>query len=755
MAKQVGLAFAGGFLAGGTLHGVKGGADIAGWTDGGASGTMETITTEQGGRQHGRGGTEGVPEGSGGVLRGSVYGTAEENAGRRETASEYVERIRANTTGAPAQAAGAGERGDVELRQVGNRLYAWETVPEGLQSAEAKETQRLLAEYGIPSEIVSWSQSNANGATSTMRGEASTLQDGTVLVKNHAELTARNMAGHEMAHVAREQAPAAYQAYYDAVVDQVDFSSDTYREMADTIAEYYFTNRGKTFDITTDYAALYEELVGYISGNMLADEAAARRRYAPMFHDFDAVAAAWRDMETAMRQTGRGTAEGGGEYGREKNLLGRYFRRGKTEAHERSGAFKLVGKKKRGSEKTASRVTEKMGGSRAEFDAVRERDLSPKQKAETAIARKYGYTLYHVPAGSEMVLDGEPRVMERTAFTRPGTAIIFARDGTEAQYIHHELFHQFIHGNTHGEMQLLEEMQRQIDYDSREWDAYDTLCKSTYGENVPLDQVYEEITADLCEYAMSGSKTMRERLRGLFPDGALKPLTEQARQVFEANRQAAGGAGGGNTRRGEDRRYPDGRDTPRKRPAGDTRGAGGQPEPSGTGAEPGDSPDPSAPIEPAAAPTDPVTQAAIDGVNGKQWDGEAYELSSRFFHRQDKLLEYTARVEPLEGYQDVACHGSPYSFVNIDADGKEINIPVAEFAKILENSPGFEPGKPIRLLACETGKGEGLPAQYLADYFGVEVMAPDNLLFVDMDGNITIGNHNQGHWRLFKPRKER
>ena len=391
-----------------------------------------------------------------------------------------------------------------------------------------------------------------------------------------------------------------------------------------------------------------------------------------------------------------------------------------------------------------------MGGSRAEFDAVRERDLSPKQKAETAIARKYGYTLYHVPAGSEMVLDGEPRVMERTAFTRPGTAIIFARDGTEAQYIHHELFHQFIHGNTHGEMQLLEEMQRQIDYDSQSWIDYRALCESTYGENVPLDQVYEEITADLCEYAMPGPKTMRERLRGLFPDGALKPLTEQARQVFEANRQAAGGAGGGNTRRsGEDRRYPDGRDTPRKRPAGDT------PAPAGTGAEPGDSSDPSAPIEPAAAPTDPVTQAALDGVNGRQWDGEAYELSSRFFHRQDKLLEYTARVEPLEGYQDVACHGSPYSFVNIDADGKEINIPVAEFAKILENSPGFEPGKPIRLLACETGKGEGLPAQYLADYFGVEVMAPDNLLFVDMDGNITIGNHNQGHWRLFKPRKER
>ena len=151
---------------------------------------------------------------------------------------------------------------------------------------------------------------------------------------------------------------------------------------------------------------------------------------------------------------------------------------------------------------------------------------------------------------------------------------------------------------------------------------------------------------------------------------------------------------------------------------------------------------------------DPVTQAAIDGVNGKHGDGEAYELSSRFFHRQDELLEYTARVEPLEGYQDVACHGSPYSFVNIDADGKEINIPVAEFAKILENSPGFEPGKPIRLLACETGKGEGLPAQYLADYFGVEVMAPDEELIVYPDGKIQIGYDATGTWRVFKPRRK-
>ena len=180
------------------------------------------------------------------------------------------------------------------------------------QSRQARETQKALAAYGIPSEIVSWSQSNAGGVTTTMQGEASTLADGTVFIKNDAgiledgttEYTPREMAGHEMAHEAQRRAPAECQAYYDAATDELNLSSDQFVDYSTEIADAYFTRRGKDFDITRDYAVLYDELLAYVSGSILENEAAARQKYANMFYDFDSVVEAWKRMESAMRRQG-------------------------------------------------------------------------------------------------------------------------------------------------------------------------------------------------------------------------------------------------------------------------------------------------------------------------------------------------------------------------------------------------------------------------------------------------------------------
>nr|DAL99304.1 MAG TPA: Large polyvalent protein associated domain 38 [Caudoviricetes sp.] len=313
-AKQIGMSFAGGAISGGVLGTGAELINFAGskkanastsdqWTNGTYADTMEK--TQAGGGTDGRAGAAENLGGTGGVLWESGQGTSATEFRANETDTGFYERIPKNAEGAEVgNASGGRTRRTI---QVGDRTYAYDVVPSAEQSAQAKQTQTLLAEYGIPSEIVYWSQSSANGITQTMQGEASTLRNGTVLIRNGAGLQARDMAGHEMAHVAAKKSPAEYQKYYDAVVDEIDFNNRSFSEMADLIIENYFTKRGKEFDFTRDYPALYKELVGYISGNILADESAARQRYSPMLYNFDAVLEAWKRMDTAMREYGKST----------------------------------------------------------------------------------------------------------------------------------------------------------------------------------------------------------------------------------------------------------------------------------------------------------------------------------------------------------------------------------------------------------------------------------------------------------------
>jgi hypothetical protein len=129
-------------------------------------------------------------------------------------------------------------------------------------------------------------------------------------------------------------------------------------------------------------------------------------------------------------------------------------------------------------------------------------------------------------------------------------------------------------------------------------------------------------------------------------------------------------------------------------------------------------------------------------------------LSTRFFNRMDPLWEYTEKIQPIEGFQDIACHGDKVSFIFRDADGIEVNIPAHEFAEILKNSPVYE-GRPIRLISCEAGADGSITAQYLADYLGVDIMAPTDTVIVFRDGKMIIGPdqfHNTGTWVIFHPK---
>ena len=77
-------------------------------------------------------------------------------------------------------------------------------------------------------------------------------------------------------------------------------------------------------------------------------------------------------------------------------------------------------------------------------------------------------------------------------------------------------------------------------------------------------------------------------------------------------------------------------------------------------------------------------------------------------------------------------------------------------------------GGDIRLISCSTGNGEDCIAQQIADLLGVNVFAPTETVFVNLDGELFITNNRvlatmwnagepvkeTGKWILFHPRKE-
>jgi hypothetical protein len=85
-----------------------------------------------------------------------------------------------------------------------------------------------------------------------------------------------------------------------------------------------------------------------------------------------------------------------------------------------------------------------------------------------------------------------------------------------------------------------------------------------------------------------------------------------------------------------------------------------------------------------------------------------------------------------------------------------LNIGISRL-KIPRVYPNYKGGK-IRLFSCETGADDAIVAKKLADYMGVEVMAPSDVIWIGPQNSIVIGprpNINTGEWRTFKPNKKK
>lgn len=120
------------------------------------------------------------------------------------------------------------------------------------------------------------------------------------------------------------------------------------------------------------------------------------------------------------------------------------------------------------------------------------------------------------------------------------------------------------------------------------------------------------------------------------------------------------------------------------------------------------------------------------------------------FPDDDLLSKYVQNVKPLKTYFDVAMHGSPSA---VGFGTAETNMSPRLLASIIRHSDGWN-GQKIRLLSCSTGKQEGENycfAEELANALGVEVKAPNDLLYIYPSGRIAVGPTGKGKIISFLP----
>lgn len=126
------------------------------------------------------------------------------------------------------------------------------------------------------------------------------------------------------------------------------------------------------------------------------------------------------------------------------------------------------------------------------------------------------------------------------------------------------------------------------------------------------------------------------------------------------------------------------------------------------------------------------------------------------------------KIKPVEGYGDIVCHGSPNELLIYGLDDEEWSYSAKEAAEMIRGSNEFK-GQNIRLIACQAGAGgSGSIAQQIADKLGVNIMASDEMIYVNSNGEIFLSDNEilatmwrdgeavkgTGKWIIFKPRKQ-
>lgn len=183
-----------------------------------------------------------------------------------------------------------------------------------------KDALQFFSEYGIIPEVIQGPGIlKVNGTYAFMNGDAQTLRDGTVLLRNDASLPAREIAAHEAMHhmqrVKKNLYEPALEAMQESGINPIGQNGEINPLLKSYLNAYTAEYDG---DLPLEnLTTLYRELSAQLAGRLQNDPHEAQEVFGDLFFDYTGVAEAINsslsalkaDAQSAQRQLGTSLSE--------------------------------------------------------------------------------------------------------------------------------------------------------------------------------------------------------------------------------------------------------------------------------------------------------------------------------------------------------------------------------------------------------------------------------------------------------------
>lgn len=191
----------------------------------------------------------------------------------------------------------------LQSKAIGDAVYAYKEVPEADYTPVASAARAELEKLGVKSFIIDGDLSvNAKGFTETSFGEASTIADGSVAIRNNISLDPKSVAGHEFYHVVQREKSELAENFYTAITDgNINFGNKDLSAYMEAVANTYF---GDGFDVTEGYNNLFKEFVAFMSGKIYAYNGRLPESTQGWFYNPQQVETTWQAMRDSFSRQG-------------------------------------------------------------------------------------------------------------------------------------------------------------------------------------------------------------------------------------------------------------------------------------------------------------------------------------------------------------------------------------------------------------------------------------------------------------------
>lgn len=198
-------------------------------------------------------------------------------------------------------------KGDKRALQIGEKQYGYKVVKGKEITKTAREILSYWESLGIECDITDGAlyTKDKNGMKKSTGWEGKKLPDGTLLISNNTDLSAKETSRHEVIHAMKTLEPELFEYIDNVLYDSGMDVAKGIKTLRD-ITEAYKVSHPEIDDINNlDY--LREEILAFISGMHADNPARARKYFAPLVNEYDAVVAAIEEglAEFEGRRMGR------------------------------------------------------------------------------------------------------------------------------------------------------------------------------------------------------------------------------------------------------------------------------------------------------------------------------------------------------------------------------------------------------------------------------------------------------------------